>query len=380
MMLSVIIPTRNEAPNIEDLIRRTAAACHGYDAEVVFVDDSTDQTPEIISREADTTQLPIRVIKRKTPSGGLGGAVAEGIASSRAEYCVVMHGDLQHPPEVIPALMAEFDGSGADVVVAARSRGQASKDRGTGWFRSCVSVGARRLTQSLFPLKLNGCTDPLSGFFAVRRAAVNHEVLRPSGYKILLEILARHRLRVREIPFALGRRIAGVSKADLRTGLSFVRQLGELRAGTAVLFALVGAVGAVMNLAIMALLLSAGAHYAVAAAVAAELTILSNFLMQEKVVFGTLRSKANGCRKRFVQSFSFNNLDALLRLPVLFLAVDVLLIDPIAAQAVTLLAAFVLRYLFHSRIVYAATPGRKSARLRQPSEGVIRVKAPQGTQ
>lgn len=378
MMLSVIVPTRNEAPNVEDLIRRTAAACDGLAAELVFVDDSTDQTPEVITRVASGSKLPVRVIKRRTPGGGLSGAVADGIASSQAEFCVVMHGDLQHPPEVIPALMAEFEGSGADVVVASRSQ-SGKTDGAAGWFRGGVSLGARRLTQSLFPLKLRGCSDPLSGFFAIRRATVNQAVLRPSGFKILLEILARHRLQVREVPFIRERRTAGRSKAGLGTGLSFVRQLGELRAGTAALFALVGAVGAVLNLLIMAMLLSAGAHYAVAAAVAAELTILSNFLMQEQVVFGTLRDKANGCRKRFAQSFSFNNLDALLRLPILFLAVDVLLIDPIAAQAVTLLAAFVLRYLFHSKIVYSSTRGKKSALLRQSREGFIRVETPQGS-
>lgn len=380
MMLSIIVPTRNEAPNIEHLISRTAAACGGLDAELVFVDDSTDQTPDLILYAAVHTRMPVRLITRRSPAGGLSGAVADGIASSGAEFCVVMHGDLQHPPEAIPALLAEIQGSGADVVVAARGHGRPSCRDGVGaTFRRAVSLGARGLTRCLFPLRMRGCTDPMSGYFAIRRSAIKQEILRPSGFKILLEILARHRLRIREIPIRQDRRAAGASKARLQTGLSFVRQLGHLRAGTAVLFALVGAVGAVLNLMIMAFLHSAGIHYAVAAAVAAELTILSNFIMQEHVVFGTLREKVNGRRKRFVQSFSFNNLEALLRLPVLLFAVDVLLVDPIAAQAATLVGAFTLRYLFHAKIVYSSGCVNSPALARQSGEPAARINTQQAT-
>jgi dolichol-phosphate mannosyltransferase len=113
-----------------------------------------------------------------------------------------------------------------------------------------------------------------------------------------------------------------------------------------------------LNLLIMAFLLSSGTHFIVAAVVAAEVTIVSNFLMQENIVFGTLPHKANGLRSRFGQSFCFNNLEALARLPVLMLAVNVLNIDAVLAQAATLVAAFVVRYLYHSRIVYSAEPGR----------------------
>ena len=380
MMLTIIIPTRNEAPNIEHLICRTAAACDGLDAELVFVDDSTDRTPELILYSALHTRLPVRLITRRSPTGGLSGAVADGIASSNAEYCLVMHGDLQHPPEAIPALLAEIEGSGADVVVAARGIGRPSGQDGVrATFRRGVSLGARALTRCLFPLRMRGCSDPMSGFFAIRRSAIDQEILRPSGFKILLEILARHRLRIREIPIRQDRRTAGASKARLQTGLSFVRQLGQLRAGTAFLFAIVGAVGALMNLMIMAFLHSAGIHYAVAATVAAELTILSNFIMQEHVVFGTLRDKVNGRRKRFVQSFSFNNLEALLRLPVLLFAVDVLLIDPIAAQAATLVGAFTLRYVFHAKIVYSSGCATSPALTRQSSEPVARINPQQAT-
>ena len=372
MKLSVIVPTRNEAPNVQQLIGRAAEACRLIDAELVFVDDSTDNTPDLIAAAAAAEPMPIRVIHREAPIGGLSGAVVDGVRSSAAEFCMVMSGDLQHPPELIPVLLAELEGNDADVVVASRyGGGLASGGRGNDggnaaggsggaatWSRRVVSAGATRITLALFPLRLRGCSDPMTGFFGLRRSAIECSALRPSGFKILLEILARHQLRVSEVPFTPGPRTAGRSKAGVCQGLRFLRQLGELRAGTAMLFAGVGAVGAVLNLVIMAFLLSTGTNFVVAAIVAAEVTIVSNFLMQENIVFGTLPQKANGFRTRFAQSFCFNNLEALARLPVLMLAVNVLVIDAVLAQAATLVAAFVVRYLFHSRIVYSARPAR----------------------
>ena len=358
MKLSVIVPTRNEAPNVRQLIGRAAEACHDIDAELVFVDDSTDNTPAVIAATAAAAPMPIRVIHREEPAGGLSGAVVDGVQSSDAEFCMVMSGDLQHPPELIPALLAQLEGNDADVVAASRYTAGSGADSTAAWHRRVLSAGATRLTRTLFPVRLRGCSDPMTGFFAVRRSAIDCGALRPSGFKILLEILARQQLSVSEVPFTPGPRTAGKSKAGMGGGLCFLRQLGELRAGTAVLFAAVGAVGTVLNLLIMAFLLFTGTHFVASAVAAAELTIVSNFLLQEHIVFGTMPQKAHGVRTRFAQSFCFNNLEALARLPVLMLAVNVLMVDAVLAQAATLLAAFAARYLYHSKIVYAARPGR----------------------
>jgi len=372
MKLSVIVPTRNEAPNVQQLIGRAAEACRDIDAELVFVDDSTDNTPAAISAAAATTQMRIRLIHRDVPAGGLSGAVVDGVHSSAAEFCLVMSGDLQHPPELIPVLLAELEGNDADVVVASRyGAAGGGADGLRTWHRRVLSAGATRITRILFPVRLQGCSDPMTGFFGVRRAAIDCRSLRPSGFKILLEILARQRLAVSEVPLTLGPRTAGKSKASMGQGLRFLRQLGELRAGTAFLFAGVGAVGAVLNLFIMTTLLSAGTNFVVAAIVAAELTIVSNFLLQENLVFGTLPQKANGWRHRFMQSFTFNNLEALARLPVLVLAVSVIRIEAVLAQAVTLVAAFVVRYLYHSRIVYSRQSARGTESAMEAASGTL---------
>lgn len=124
-------------------------------------------------------------------------------------------------------------------------------------------------------------------------------------------------------------------------------------------FAAVGAFGALLNLLLMGLALSAGVHYLGAAVLAAEVTILTNFMLQERLVFGDLRT-ARPFRVRFLTSFGFNNVEALVRLPVLALLVQVLLVPDLMAQALTLGVAFLVRFTFVSRVVYRLRPTARS--------------------
>ena len=123
MQLSIIVPTYNEAPNVAELVRRVAAETEGIDAEIVFVDDSTDATPDVVREIAASAGLPVRLIHRDHRRGGLGGAVLEGIAAAEADACLVMDGDLQHPPEEIRDIYARFARGDVDVVVASRYAG-----------------------------------------------------------------------------------------------------------------------------------------------------------------------------------------------------------------------------------------------------------------
>ena len=356
MELTVIVPTFNEAPNVAELVRRTAAALQGIHAEILFVDDSRDETPEAIRTAAAGSTVPVRMIHRDDPVGGLSGAVIEGLRASTAEHCVVMDGELQHPPELIPELLANLREDDVDTVVASRYCGEGgSADGLSGGVRRFVSTASTRLAKGLFPRRLQHCSDPMTGFFGFRRAAVQPARLRPTGFKILLEILARHRLRVVEIPFVFGERFAGQSKASFTEGTRFLRQLAALRFGRIARFGLVGGIGAVLNLLIMAALMGLGMHYVAAAVIAAETTILSNFLMQERMVFHADRGEAHPMLRRFLQSFTFNNVDAALRLPVLWALVEFAGLDSLVSQALTLAGAFLLRYLFHSRVVYSAS-------------------------
>jgi len=350
--ITVIVPTFNEAPNVAALVARVASALHDRSAEILFVDDSTDDTPDVIRAIANTATIPVRLIHRDNPVGGLSGAVLAGLEASTSDWCVVMDGDLQHPPEVIPTLLAAGADENADIVIASRYVRGGSSDGLSSVARRLVSNSSNILTRAMFPIKLRNCTDPMTGFFAVARESLDLAALRPRGFKILLEILARTSLVVAEVPFAFGDRNAGESKASITQGFRFLTQLGALRFGRLSGFAAIGALGAIANLLIMGGLQSVGVWYVVAAIIAGFVTIVANFLLQEHFVFHDLRAEGRNVWLRFGSSLAFNGGETLVRTFLLFLIVENTTIPGVIAQAALLAVGFVVRFLFHSRVVY----------------------------
>jgi dolichol-phosphate mannosyltransferase len=218
--------------NVAQLVRRLAAVLSAKDAEVLFVDDSDDETAEAIRAVAQISNLPVRLLHRlaEDRSGGLGGAVKAGIAASNAEWIVVMDGDLQHPPETIPLLLGAAVTRRLDIVVASRHCHTGTTDGLSSRVRRSLSAGAKTAAKMVFPRRLSGVTDPMSGFFALRRSAIDPSCLRPMGFKILLEILGRTSVRnVGEVPFEFGKRTEGESKASGREALFYLWQLARLR-------------------------------------------------------------------------------------------------------------------------------------------------------
>lgn len=366
MQLSIIVPTYNEAPNVAELMRRVTAAVDGIDAEVIFVDDSTDDTPDVIREVAASAGLPVRLVHRSARTGGLGGAVIEGFLLAESDACLVIDGDLQHPPEEIPLLFERFQRGDVDVVIASRYAGGGTSTGLADRTRVLVSKAATALTRAMFPNRLRDVTDPMTGYFLVDRRAIEASTLRPRGFKILLEILARKSLRVAEVPFAFAGRHAGESKASMRQGLHFVAQLTALRFGKMSLFAVIGGLGAVANLAIVWVLTRMGVDYIVAAVIAAEVTIVGNFLLMERFVFHDMRDAASGVWLRFAKSFGFNNAEALIRIPIMALLVETWHISAVLATGLTLVVAFIVRFVFHSLVVYAPRrPGVEPSRARR---------------
>ncbi|WP_243231878.1 glycosyltransferase [Microbacterium sp. CIAB417] len=358
--VTVVIPTYNERDNIAELVDRVGAALAGRRAEILVVDDSTDATADEVVRVAASAPLPVRVVRRERNTGGLGGAVVRGLAEAEADICVVMDGDLQHPPELIPAMLERHAAGDADVVAASRYIGGGdSHGLGTA-VRFGVSRASTWLTKAMFPRRLAGCTDPMTGFFLVDRRRIELADLKPQGFKILLEILARSDVRAAEVPMRFHERRHGTSKASLRQGVTFVAHLTRLRFGKMSLFAVIGLVGAVANLAIMWILTSLGTPYIWAAIIGAEVTIIGNFLLQERFVFADMRPDARALGARFAASFAFNNVEAALRIPVMALMVESWHISSVLATAISLVVAFFARFLFHSLVVYAPRRARKA--------------------
>ncbi|MGH8956620.1 MAG: glycosyltransferase [Microbacterium sp.] len=364
--VTVIVPTFNERDNVAELVARTALALAAYDAEILFVDDSTDSTAAEVERVAADAPLPVRVIHRADNTGGLGGAVVVGLEAAQHDLCIVMDGDLQHPPELLPVLLGRHGEGGADLVAASRYIGGGDTSGLGTAVRFGVSRAATWLTRAMFPIRLARSTDPMTGFFLVDRSRLDLAALKPQGFKILLEILARTDLRIAEVPMEFGERRHGTSKASLRQGATFVAHLARLRFGKMSLFAIIGVIGAAANLGIMWLLTAAGVPYIWAAIIGAEVTIIGNFLLQERFVFADMRTDARGLGGRFAASFTFNNVEAALRIPVMALMVETWHISSVLATGLSLIVAFFARFLFHSLVVYA--PQRRAKEATQDGE------------
>ena len=347
MSVSIVIPTYNEGANVTELISRLNASLrHLPSVEILIIDDGTDDLPATAAATPST--IDVRVIRRSEATGGLGGAVIEGIRRSVRDLVVVMDGDLQHPPEKVPELIAAAAES--DVVVASRYR--AGGDAGgldNGW-RRLVSRGTSRLSKATFPDRLRDCSDPMSGFFAVRRSAVDTS-MRPRGFKILMEIVARspRRLGIAEVAFTFGDRKAGESHASLREGLRFMRQLMVLRLrNRACAFALVGLSGVIPNLLVMAMLTSWGLHYVPAGIVATQIATLWNFIGAERFVW---KDKHGVWAHRFAKFLLIGEVD-LIRLPFVVLLVEYAHLGSVVATFITLIALFVVRFTLADRLVY----------------------------
>jgi dolichol-phosphate mannosyltransferase len=231
--LSVVVPTRSEAPNVATLVSRlrTALLPRGLDWELLFIDDSDDGTPDAI-RETMLANPAVRLVHRARGGrrGGLGGAVSAGFQVARGEVIVVMDADLQHPPEALGAVIAPVL-SGKEELVAGNRYAWAGGTSGlAGWHRRLVSWACKALVHALVPSSRR-LADPLGGLFAVHRSVLEGVALRPCGYKILLEVMVRCQPRsVGNVGFDFALREAGKSKADLREGLLFLRHLACLAA------------------------------------------------------------------------------------------------------------------------------------------------------
>lgn len=228
-VLSVVIPTRNEAENAPVLVDRLLAVLQGVEAELCFVDDSDDATPEVLDELAERHPGRIRVLARPPGerAGGLSTAVVAGLRMAEGRFVCVMDADLQHPPELIPDMLAAGE-EGADLVVASRYAPGGSVGGLDGVVRRSVSRGATLLARLLFS-EARRSRDPLSGFFLCRRSLIDGIEFRPVGFKILLELLVLlPNVEVRDVPMRFSPRHAGASKASVGQGIQYLRHLRSL--------------------------------------------------------------------------------------------------------------------------------------------------------
>lgn len=375
--LTLVVPTRNERESVPLLLLALEPAFDGLPVEILFVDDSDDDTPETAARHAPDCRIPVRFLHREKGAreGGLAGAVLAGARHARGEWALVMDADLQHPPEAAAALARTALGHGVDIVVGTRYTGSGSPGDGLdGPIRRLVSRGSTLLAKGIFPHRLAGVSDPMSGLFAFRTAAIDLDRLSPLGFKVLLELLVRHPgARVAEVAYRFAPRAVGTSKASLREGLRFLRHLARLRrpvagdthddAGTGrtglgptarfLAFGLIGVSGIAVNTAALWFFHSVvGIQQLVGATLATQVSSLWNFALIETLVYRGGRS--GGRRAVLVRGLAFlalNNLLLLGRLPMLEWLVDSG-IGLLTANVLTLVTVFVARFLFSDLVIY----------------------------
>jgi dolichol-phosphate mannosyltransferase len=225
--LALVVPTLNEAGNVERLLNEVSDSLRplGFPYEIIVVDDnSTDRTADIV---LDYSQRDprIRLLSRKEEKG-LAGAVIHGWVHTDANLLGVIDADLQHPPSLLPGLLGAM-ADGSDIAIASR---YVAKHGVKGWNPIRVAI-SRMTTLATLPFQRRGIRvkDPMSGFFIVRRDAIEGLEFETKGFKLLLEILVRGRIQsAKEIPFQFGLRHAGKSKAGTAVALHFLQLLGKL--------------------------------------------------------------------------------------------------------------------------------------------------------
>ena len=375
--ISVVVPTRAEAGNVGPLVARLDRVLPDLPVEVIFVDDSDDDTPDAIRAIESTRAVYLIHRQGEERVGGLGGAVVAGMRAARAPYVCVMDADLQHPPEVLEDMYLEAQGTASDMVVA--SRFCAGGDKGAlGRMRSALSRVSTRAAMLLFPTRLWHVTDPMSGCFLVRRDAVDLECLRPRGFKILLEILVRTpRLSVSEIPFGFGERHAGYTKASTREAVRYLGQLGRLELGQLSArfgrFSVVGATGLVVNTLLLAVLADvAGIYYVAAAILATQGSTLWNFCLTEAWVFaGREHERTRG--RRAALFFAMNNAALALRVPLLFLLTTGFGMHYLLSNILTLAGLTVLRFVVADGFIWAKAQRREVGSYSYDIHGLVTV-------
>jgi dolichol-phosphate mannosyltransferase len=362
--LTVIIPTFREGENIGAVLRAVhdVLAGAGIRGEILVVDDNSpdDTIPGVRALQPAFPELTLVV---RTADPGLSQSVVEGFTRARAPVLLVMDADLSHPPALIPRCLGEIR-AGADVVIGSRYMpGGGIED----WplSRRVISAGATFLGRVLFP----EVTDPVSGFFAVKKEVVAGAPLRPRGYKILMEVLGKGTWsRAREIPFVFQDRKAGSSKLRPGTILDYARQVLDIarfafsrRQGAAweelskiLRFAVVGCSGILVNMGLLWLLTSvAGIYYLVSSIIAIEVSIISNFLLNDWWTFGQdegHRGKPVAWRFALFQLVSIGG--AAINWLVLYLLTESGGVYYLVSNMAGILAGFIWNYLVNRHLTW----------------------------
>ena len=311
--LSLIIPTYNEShnlpiliPSLIQLLDRTIPERY----ELIVVDDNSPDRTWEVARELTSQYSQLKVMRRENEKG-LSTAVIRGWQVARGQILGVIDADLQHPPEILLQLWHQMQ-RGADLAVASRhiEGGGVSE-----WnlIRRFLSRGAQMLGLLILPEVISRLSDPMSGYFMLRRHTIAGMPLNPVGYKILIEVVARGRIRwIGEVGYVFRERLAGMSKVTWKQYLEYIRHLLKLRLDLLpvkrfIRFGISGFSGVFVDFSIFYLLrtmLSLGLTRSTI--LSSEIAIINNFLWNDLWTFGDISRRQIGWKKRLKRLLKFN--------------------------------------------------------------------------
>lgn len=354
--ISVIVPTYNEKDNISILFDRIdnslkSKNINGITYEIVVVDDDSDDgTDQIVKNLAG--RYPVKLIERKNDKG-LASAVVEGFKNAKGNIFVVMDADLQHPPEKIKDLVNEIC-LGSDIVVASRHNGEFGKFN---IVRKTMSNSANFIAKILFP-KIANIGDIQSGYFALRKDVIGGAVLNPTGYKILLEILILGKYNVvKEIGYKFASREHGESKLGVKTIMEYIYHLISLSFRTKdiyklIKYSIVGISGIAVNTLVLYIFTSVlGIFYLLSSAISYEVSILSNFLINDRWTFKSVNNKS----KFLTRAIYFNYTmiaGAIFGIILLYIFTDLLRINYLISNIISIFIVFIFRFYTSITVVW----------------------------
>jgi dolichol-phosphate mannosyltransferase len=322
---SLIVPTYNESKNLAKLVEILTQLLNNYfqeNYELIIVDDNSPDLTWQVGLDLMSSYPQLRVMRRQGEKG-LSTAVIRGWQASQGEILGVIDGDLQHPPETLIKMLDEMV-NGADLVVASRHvEGGGVSD--WGFIRRFLSRGAQMLGLLILPNVIGRVSDPMSGYFMVRRSAIANCPMNPLGYKILIEVLGRGNIAsVAEVGYVFQERQEGESKVTWRQYVDYLLHLLRLRSRGRITklreklrvpvkrffkFGLVGFSGVFVDMVIFYLLSDAstlGWGLTRSKIIAAEVAVLNNFLWNDLWTFRDLAQQQFGRRKLIKRFVKFN--------------------------------------------------------------------------
>jgi len=226
--VALVVPTRNEAAHVEEFVQRVEVALAPFpiDWHAEVIDDSDDDTSSIL-RGLASRGAPLEVTHRDEASrgGALGGAIRTGLMRARGEIVCVIDADLQHPPEILPELLAPVVLGRADICVGSRYRRGGSAAGLESRWRRLAARGSGAAARWLLPAT-RLTSDPGSGLFAMRREVLDSIALRPQGSRVLAEILVRGRWRtVCDVPYRFAVTDDGSPRLGTADAVAVAREL-----------------------------------------------------------------------------------------------------------------------------------------------------------